>query len=173
MVRYSDEILGSGQSPIFEFVILMRYQGAVDGSMSDPNVVLLVRFLAFKRRKNRQKRPRPRRVMDRFCRTRCIKKPRWVHSFTEISCILSIRWCFWNQHQLSREHDESITRLGWRLRRWFWRRLKDKTLTIQTTPKSALEALMAPSYDCFDFCWKFLISSSLFWWVWNGSTPVR
>ena len=80
---------------------------------------------------------------------------------------------FWKQHLLSCVQEEPITRLGWRLRRWFWHPLKNKILTIQTTPKSAQKASMAPSCDFFEIRVKFVISDSLFWRVSNGSTPVR
>ena len=155
--------------PYFEFVILMRFQGAIDDWRPNPNIVELVRLLAFKRHKNQHKRRRPRRVMNRFCRARIMRNTRWIHFLLNVHAFYRFGWHFWEQHEL----DESITRLGWRLRRRFWRRLRDDIFTIQTTPKLAKKASMAPSYDCFEISAKFVVSSSLFWWVSNGPTPVR
>ena len=114
-------------------------------SRADSGRVQFVRLLAIKRHKNQVKRRRPSRVMGCVCGRLKTRKSPFLHFFMRFPCI----WCcfsriwyillFW-----------SITRTGERLRRWLRRRLIDETLTNQTTPKSAPEASMAPSYGCFE-----------------------
>ena len=113
-------------------------------SRSTSDLVQLVRILAFKRIKNQIWRRRPRRVMDCFSLRLQTRKNVIFHFFMHFPCIMCLFSMIWYILQF-----RPITWPSELLRRWLWRRLKDETLTIPTTPKSAKEASIAPSYGCF------------------------